>query len=210
VVRSSICSFVPLTNLTGATCSLIALPLRQIYGEKVTAVCFGSPRVGNAAFSDFFARYWTPGSYFRVTSANDGVPQQPAAALGFKHAGNEYWIKKEPPMSPADIAVCNGSEDPACNGQFKTGALFGINKAHLTYIVSFLTPKCGTAADLLKGIAPVAPAGQTIAGPPAPALPAIPLVGGPAVDVPAGPPIQAAVPVAAGNTQGGMPGMPMV
>jgi hypothetical protein len=132
-----------LTASLGATCSLIALALRRKYGEVVTGVCMGSPRVGDPKFSKFFESYWTPGSYYRVTHWKDGVPQLPPAFTGFRHAGREYWISKETPTGPQDVVACDGNEDINCDRQFPTLIFNAINKSHLHYMVNFLTPKCG-------------------------------------------------------------------
>ncbi len=52
---------------------------------------YGSPRVGNQAFSDYLTQFFQDGLYSRVTHYNDMVPHVPPPLVGYNHAGNEVW-----------------------------------------------------------------------------------------------------------------------
>ena len=60
-------------------------------GHEVKTYTFGEPRNGNQAFVNYLNSQVPPSDYFRVTHANDGVPQIPPRALGYLHHGTEYW-----------------------------------------------------------------------------------------------------------------------
>jgi len=57
--------------------------------SRVQLYTYGSPRVGDQAWSDYVMTI-VPG-YQRVTHYNDIVPHVPLTAMGFNHAGTEVW-----------------------------------------------------------------------------------------------------------------------
>jgi feruloyl esterase len=125
-------------SLGGATTSLVAIALAQVYGSgfgggKVIAYSLASPRTGNPGYAKHLSSLFPKlGTYYRITSTNDGVPQDLTIAEGYHHAGNEYWIQKEPPSTGAIITTCNGEEDPECNARFgKSKSAMGINAVSL-------------------------------------------------------------------------------
>lgn len=78
-------------SLGGALASLGTAALGA-NGVKIAATyTFGEPRNGNTAFGNYIYTFVPLANYYRVTHANDGVPQVPPAFLGYLHHGNEYW-----------------------------------------------------------------------------------------------------------------------
>lgn len=76
-------------SLGGAMATLFAMDL--VVNEKasgVSLVTFGSPRVGNAAFSQF-TNSRINGTNWRVTYDNDVITVLPLVLMGFKHVGAE-------------------------------------------------------------------------------------------------------------------------
>jgi predicted lipase len=69
-----------------ATSSLISqgLPVTSTY-------TFGEPRNGDAAWAKYIEGQISNSNYYRVTHANDGVPQIPPTILNYIHHGTEYW-----------------------------------------------------------------------------------------------------------------------
>ena len=53
---------------------------------------FGSPRVGNEEFSNYFFSIIPSELYSRVTHYNDLVPHALSQLIGYKHVGNEVWF----------------------------------------------------------------------------------------------------------------------
>ena len=52
---------------------------------------FGSPRVGNEEFSDYFYSVFPDHTYYRVVHYNELVPHIPPSLIGYKHVGDEAW-----------------------------------------------------------------------------------------------------------------------
>ena len=76
-------------SLGGALATLFAMDM--LVNEKasnVNLVTFGSPRVGNTAFSQFTNSLIT-GTNLRVTYNNDVITVLPLVLMGFKHVGAE-------------------------------------------------------------------------------------------------------------------------
>ncbi|GAM23241.1 hypothetical protein SAMD00019534_064160, partial [Acytostelium subglobosum LB1] len=85
--------------------SIISLPL-----EMYT---YGSPRVGNPAFNEYFESTALQ-SIWRVVNYHDIVPHLPTKEMGFHHLPTEVWIKS--PSNHTEYVICNGSgEDPHCS-----------------------------------------------------------------------------------------------
>jgi hypothetical protein len=84
-------TFVVGHSMGGALAHLAALDLRAAFDpEDLRTYTFGSPRVGNSVFSDFFdahvAQSW------RFTHNRDVVPSLPPSVLGFHHTAREVWL----------------------------------------------------------------------------------------------------------------------
>ncbi|KAL4866218.1 hypothetical protein BDV12DRAFT_199411 [Aspergillus spectabilis] len=105
-------------------------------GHKVTTYTFGEPRNGDQAFADYLTTLIAESDYYRITHANDGVPQIPPALLGYVHHGSEYW-QGEPERNDATTTLSCGVGSSDCSN----GQDFGespINRAHLTYTSSVI------------------------------------------------------------------------
>lgn len=74
-------------------------------------VTFGSPRVGNQYFSDYFNAYSIYSK--RITHYYDIVPHVPEEFLGYKHVSNEIWYNED----NTRYTICNDfdNEDPTCS-----------------------------------------------------------------------------------------------
>jgi len=78
-------------SMGGALAHLAALDLRAAFDpEDLRVFTFGSPRVGNSVFSEFFdqrvAQSW------RFTHNRDAVPSLPPTIMGFRHTAREVWL----------------------------------------------------------------------------------------------------------------------
>jgi predicted lipase len=99
---------------------------------------FGQPRVGNAAFAEWFSSAAFPaGSWFRVVHHDDPVPHLPTPAMGFAHVATELWYA-EGGTGAGQSEVCDGTgEDLQCSaGTLLSGEITD----HLTYLTH---PICG-------------------------------------------------------------------
>jgi feruloyl esterase len=114
-----------------ASVSLVGL------GFEFNVYTFGEPRTGNPAWADYVDSILPPGKMFRVTHANDGVPQTITIKDGFKHHSTEYWQADKKKYSAGLTQKCSGQEPPDCNNSEKgTGVgphAIGINDAHINY-----------------------------------------------------------------------------
>jgi hypothetical protein len=74
-------------------------------------ITFGSPRVGNVYFSDYFNAYSIYSK--RITHNYDIVPHVPEEFLGYKHVSNEIWYNED----NTEYTICNDldNEDPTCS-----------------------------------------------------------------------------------------------
>ncbi|GME27032.1 ferulic acid esterase A faeA [Neofusicoccum parvum] len=115
-VRQEACNGSPSLVITGhslgAAIASIAASSFTSLGFQPTVYTFGEPRNGNAAFSDYINGQISPENYFRVTHANDGVPQIPPTLLGFEHHGTEYWQSSNTTNTPETVLQCEGNEPP--------------------------------------------------------------------------------------------------
>ena len=55
-------------SLGGAIATMAAIDLYWIYGAKIKIINFGSPRVGNLAFHDYFKKLFGNDHVFRVVN----------------------------------------------------------------------------------------------------------------------------------------------
>ncbi|KAB2580779.1 Lipase class 3 [Lasiodiplodia theobromae] len=138
--------------------SLAALATLSFIGSDipVTTYTFGQPRTGNAAWADFVDQQAPSSKLFRVTHANDGVPQTIPTSDGYKHHSTEYWQRDA--ATPLGVFQCSGQEPSDCNNSVRGTGLgahgIGINAAHLKYLsVSTGNPLDG-GATACKGKPP--------------------------------------------------------
>ncbi|KAJ0418727.1 Alpha/Beta hydrolase protein [Aspergillus carlsbadensis] len=100
-------------------------------GHTVTTYTFGEPLNGNAAFVQYIEDSVPDSNYYRVTHANDGVPQIPPTLLGYAHHGLEFWQREAGRNTAATTFAC-GKQSRTCNAAQNFGSN-PINRAHLTY-----------------------------------------------------------------------------
>jgi len=99
-------------SLGAAGATLFAMDLEENLGYSgVQTLNFGSPRVGNKAFSDAAASK-IPGLQ-RMTDNKDCVPGLPPKDLGYYHEVTEVW---EHPAGADTYKICSATdgEDPTC------------------------------------------------------------------------------------------------
>ncbi|KAF3020096.1 hypothetical protein G7054_g8909 [Neopestalotiopsis clavispora] len=121
-------------SMGGALASLAAASLVG-QGLSLTPYTYGQPRTGDPNYADFIDTVF-PGTMYRVTHANDGVPQIPYQDDGYRHHSTEYWQSDDPPTTE-NTFQCEGQEPADCN-QSEIGIGIGnggrgINAAHLKY-----------------------------------------------------------------------------
>ncbi|KAK1995838.1 lipase [Colletotrichum falcatum] len=117
-------------SLGGAVVTIAAAYLR-LDGYPIDIYTYGSPRVGNEAFTNFVTIQ--PGAEYRVTHVDDPVPRLPPALFGYRHTSPEYWLSTGSgttiDYTIGDIKVCEGDRNTSCNG-----GTFGLDiDAHLYY-----------------------------------------------------------------------------
>ncbi len=81
----------------GGALAILAAAMARGWNLPVAGVCtFGQPRVGNRVFAAWFQRNtggWSLGSRtWRFVHAADPVPWLPPWLMGYRHAGNEYFL----------------------------------------------------------------------------------------------------------------------
>ena len=79
-------------SLGGALATFAILDIKRSLNPQgpLKFYSFGSPRIGNDVFTDYFMKL-LPEVYYRVTHYTDVVVQIPPRQMGFNHAGNEAW-----------------------------------------------------------------------------------------------------------------------
>ena len=132
--------FVSGHSLGGALATFCALEMKLILGiEDVRVVTFGSPRVGNSIFADWYKKKIPQN--FRFTHNRDMIPSLPPAYMGFSHIAQEIWLVDVVP-SRTLVGVCNGSgEDPKCH---RGACSFGFCSSltdHLLYLSEMYAPR---------------------------------------------------------------------
>ncbi|KAK2051648.1 lipase [Colletotrichum caudatum] len=104
-------------SLGAALATLATAHLRQSMGIPIDTYLYGSPRVGNEDFVDFFNGL--PGQTFRVTHWDDPVPRLPGHQFGYYHVDTEYWLSvgdaQRIDYTPEDVKVCQGTYNTNCN-----------------------------------------------------------------------------------------------
>jgi hypothetical protein len=97
-----------------AMATLTAFDILSIYNdyyELKYLITFGSPRVGNEYFSQYFNKFSF--TSYRVTHYYDMVPHVPEEFLGFLHLSNEIWYNRE----NSEYKICDDlyGEDSTCS-----------------------------------------------------------------------------------------------
>lgn len=100
-------------SLGGALATVAAFDMlyyKQPY-EVSYLITFGSPRVGNYDFSEYFNMFSIYSK--RITHYYDIVPHVPEEFLGYRHISNEIWYNEH----NSDYVICNDndSEDNSCS-----------------------------------------------------------------------------------------------
>lgn len=108
-------------SLGGALATLAALDLFENGLPVVNVVTFGSPRVGNGAFRDFYDTA-LGGKTLRLVAQGDPVTFMPPWLNGFRHVGTEVYLPDaggytiEPSLASKVIPFCqallNLRDDP--------------------------------------------------------------------------------------------------
>jgi len=124
-------------SLGGALATLLAVELDALGFKVVRVTTFGSPRVGDWMFADYYGKK-LGNSTFRITHGRDAVPQLPPRIVGYHHVATEVFQN-----STDGYVVCDGSgEDPkGSDGEWMHASL----SDHLSYLG---LPVCGCNADL--------------------------------------------------------------
>jgi predicted lipase len=77
------------------TFAMLDLKRNLKFSNPVKFYSFGSPRVGNQVFTDYFMSMFPAETYQRVTHYTDVVVQIPPRSMGFNHPGSEVWYYNE-------------------------------------------------------------------------------------------------------------------
>jgi predicted lipase len=98
-------------SLGGALATLTAFDLLYSKAPFVVddLITFGSPRVGNEQFAQYFEQFDV--RITRATHYRDIVPHVPETFLGYEHVRGEVWFN-EPSTA---FMECKGDEDPNCS-----------------------------------------------------------------------------------------------
>ncbi|EGC33148.1 hypothetical protein DICPUDRAFT_154842 [Dictyostelium purpureum] len=118
--------------------ALAIMAATDIYESQLTTLplemyTFGSPRVGDVAFAEYFESTVIT-NYWRIVYDHDLVPHLPPMQLNFYHLPTEVWFNNA--SDPSQHIVCNPTgEDPSCSDSLKVAlnvfehlAYFGISK----------------------------------------------------------------------------------
>ncbi|GAW05435.1 alpha beta-hydrolase [Lentinula edodes] len=100
-------------SLGGALAELDALffALNLPSGSNISAVTYGTPRVGNPAFASLIDQH-VP-SFKHINNEKDLIPIVPGRFLGYAHPAGEIHI-----ISPGNVVLCSGDDDatdPQCH-----------------------------------------------------------------------------------------------
>lgn len=105
-------------SMGAAMAHICALDLKFTLGfDNVNVYTYGSPRVGNTIFKDFFNNMVNES--VRVTHNRDIVPSVPPQYVGFHHVSREVWQLDGAQYFGSKVYMpwaCDGSgEDPVCH-----------------------------------------------------------------------------------------------
>ena len=129
-------------SLGGALATFAALDIKRSFkslSNPIKMYTFGSPRVGNQVFTDYFMNT-LPNAYQRVTHYTDVVVQAPPRQLGFNHAGNEVWYYNQ---NDNYYKICENNPGAAESLSCADSYIFttGID-AHLHYLGKAISGMC--------------------------------------------------------------------
>jgi len=129
-------------SLGGALATFAALDLkRQINPPNfINFYTFGSPRIGNQAFTDYVMNTY-PSQYQRVTHYTDVVVQVPPRQMGFNHAGNEVWYYSSDFNGKYQVCENNPGSNESKNCADSYYLTTGID-AHLHYMGKAISGMC--------------------------------------------------------------------
>jgi len=97
-------------SLGGSLSSMCAIDIVERYGENITQWTYGSPRIGNKAFTEYY--YQKMQTVWRTVNKRDIVPHYPFIWEGFSHTAREVWF----PVDYTHFRICDQSgEDPSCS-----------------------------------------------------------------------------------------------
>jgi predicted lipase len=124
-------------SMGGALAQLAALDIKIMYKlPDVKVYTFGSPRVGNSVFEQFFASLMTES--WRFTHGRDIVPSVPPQLFGFHHVSREVWlvdVASGDGIIEQQLIVCDDSgEDPTCHNSACRLGLCTSVADHLLYL----------------------------------------------------------------------------
>ncbi|KIY94593.1 hypothetical protein MNEG_13371 [Monoraphidium neglectum] len=129
-------------SMGGALAHLCALDIRARHDPPdLRVLTFGSPRVGNSVFADFFEQHVAES--WRFTHGRDIVPSLPPTIMGFRHVSREVWVVALDPArggggggAPQEqLVICDESgEDPTCHASVCHLGLCTSIADHLTYL----------------------------------------------------------------------------
>ncbi|GIZ42551.1 hypothetical protein CKM354_000581300 [Cercospora kikuchii] len=124
-------------SLGGALTKFAYASLKSQGYDISAAYSYGEFRTGNQAWADYVDGLSgntddNQGPYYRVTHADDGVPQVLSPLQGYRHSRSEYWFQKGAD-GPATTFRCYGQEPSDCNNSQLAIGVFGINAAHIFY-----------------------------------------------------------------------------
>ncbi|KAJ4483309.1 Alpha/Beta hydrolase protein [Lentinula aciculospora] len=93
-------------SLGGALAELDSLffALNLPSGANISAVTYGTPRVGNSAFASLIDQH-VP-NFKRINNEKDLIPIVPGRFLGYAHPAGEIHI-----ISPGNVVACSGDDD---------------------------------------------------------------------------------------------------
>ena len=130
-------------SLGGALATFAMLDIKRNlkFTNPIKFYSFGSPRVGNQAFSDYFMSTFPAETYQRVTHYTDVVVQVPPRQMGFNHAGTEIWFYND--AFDGKKSVCENYVGYAEDGWCADSYIFttGID-AHLHYLGKAISGMC--------------------------------------------------------------------
>ncbi|KAM3144303.1 hypothetical protein pb186bvf_003467 [Paramecium bursaria] len=98
-------------SLGGALATLTAIDLELLNIKVDTFYIFGSPRVGNKQFAQFFQQVVRTKQKVRITHHEDIVPHLPPLNLDYQHAIKEIWFSQD----FKQYKECQGEEDNQCS-----------------------------------------------------------------------------------------------
>ncbi|KAI3434954.1 hypothetical protein D9Q98_003008 [Chlorella vulgaris] len=126
-------------SLGGAMATLCALDLRlNLKMPDVRVYTFGSPRVGNLIFAQWFEGVVQV--HWRFTHNRDIVPSVPPGYMGFYHVAREVWVV-DLLYGHTLVGVCDASgEDMACHNSMCHLGLCSSLADHLLYLSEMYSP----------------------------------------------------------------------